>query len=302
MVTDTGQLVLVVEDEKVLASLLKRRLEQDGFRVVVSYDGKSGLEEIKAQKPDLVLLDMLLPKMSGFDVLEALSKDKIIPDLPIIVISSSGQQVEIDRAKSLGIRDYLIKLNFDPEDVIYKVKNILSKTGGIDPAVPTKENTPLDQKDNDATDVDSSSDSDTGGSNLTADGEEILPGEETIKGSILTVEDDPLLSGLLVRNFEKAQYKVFSAANVPLAREIIENNEIDIICLDLVLPGVDGFTFLEEVKNNTKFKDIPILVLSNLGQKEDIDRAMGLGAHGYLLKATLSPSEIVTKVEETLEG
>ena len=117
--------ILIVEDEEVLASFLKRKLSRRGYRSIVAADGKEGLEKIKEIRPDLILLDVAMPKMDGFEVMEAKQKIEAIKDIPIIIISNSGQPVEISRAQKLGAKDWIIKTNFNPEEVVGKVEKIL---------------------------------------------------------------------------------------------------------------------------------------------------------------------------------
>ena len=119
--------IIIIEDEEVLLGLLKKKLEQEGHQVAIARDGQEGLEKIKADKPDLILLDIIMPKMGGFEVMEELNADKSLKDIPIIIVSNSGQPVEIDRAKKLGVKDWLIKTDFDPQEVIVKVREQLKK-------------------------------------------------------------------------------------------------------------------------------------------------------------------------------
>jgi len=121
--------LLLVEDEKALADVLKTKLQREGFTVSVANDGAEGLAKLKSERPDLVLLDIILPKMSGFDILEEMRKDPELPHPPVIIISNSGQPVEIERAKALGAVDYLVKADFDPEEVVTKVRANLSRLG-----------------------------------------------------------------------------------------------------------------------------------------------------------------------------
>jgi CheY-like chemotaxis protein len=114
--------ILIVEDEEILYNLLQRKLEAEGYEVSIAKDGVEGLEMIKEMKPDLILLDIIMPNKNGFEVMEEIQDDKASKDIPIIVISNSGQPVEIDRAKELGAKDWLIKTEFDPQEVIKKVK------------------------------------------------------------------------------------------------------------------------------------------------------------------------------------
>lgn len=114
--------IVLVEDEELLADLIEKKLLRLGYEVKVAEDGEEGIFLIKQEKPDLVLLDILLPKRTGMEVMEAMREDKDTKDLPVIIISNSGQEVEVERAKELGAKDWLVKTNFDPEEVIEKVK------------------------------------------------------------------------------------------------------------------------------------------------------------------------------------
>lgn len=120
--------IMLIEDEEILSGLLKRKLEENGYEVTAAFDGEEGLRIMKKQKPDLVLLDIVMPKMGGFEVMEEMNKlpELSLKSLPVIIVSNSGQPVEIGRAQKLGIRDYLIKTQFDSQEVVDKVKKILS--------------------------------------------------------------------------------------------------------------------------------------------------------------------------------
>jgi DNA-binding response OmpR family regulator len=130
----TGHIVLV-EDDPLLAGHISRKLVEKGFRVTLAKDGEAGLSAIIREKPDLVLLDMMLPFLSGFDILEDLYERKILPDLPVVIVSNSGQPIEIERAMKLGVVDHVIKLNLSPEDIVYRVERaILNNKKTIEPA------------------------------------------------------------------------------------------------------------------------------------------------------------------------
>ena len=119
--------ILIIEDEKVLANLLQKRLISEGYSVAVSYDGKDGLKKLKELSPDLLLLDILLPRLDGFGIMKEMKKDKDLKKIPIVIVSNSGQPVEIDKAKKLGAKDWLIKAEFDPQEVIDKVIRQIGK-------------------------------------------------------------------------------------------------------------------------------------------------------------------------------
>ena len=112
----------IINDSFFMIGLLQRKLTQEGYEVLVARDGEEGLKVMKELKPDLILLDIIMPKIGGLEVMEEMQKDKELKKIPVIIISNSGQPVEIDKAKKLGARDWLIKTEFDPKEVIEKVK------------------------------------------------------------------------------------------------------------------------------------------------------------------------------------
>jgi len=118
--------ILLIEDEEILINLLQKKLANEGYDISVARNGQEGLELIKEIRPDLILLDIIMPKMGGFEVLEEMQKDQELQNIPVIIISNSGQPVEIDRAQKLGAKDWLIKTDFDPQEVIDKVKKQFS--------------------------------------------------------------------------------------------------------------------------------------------------------------------------------
>ncbi|MBI2610530.1 response regulator [Candidatus Kaiserbacteria bacterium] len=126
MTSEQKKKILVIEDDSIIARLLEHRLTRSGYEVAVESNGKTGLEAIASKRPDLVLLDIVLPEMDGFAVLRELNEKKITPALPVVVISNSGQPVEVDRILDMGACDYLVKVNFSPQGVLEKVKKCLS--------------------------------------------------------------------------------------------------------------------------------------------------------------------------------
>lgn len=118
---------------------------------------------------------------------------------------------------------------------------------------------------------------------------------------ILVVEDDKFLRELLVTKIKKEGYTVLEAVTGEEGVEKIENERPHLVMLDLVLPGIGGFDVLSKVKGNTTTSDIPVIILSNLGSREDIDKAMALGAREFMVKAHHSPQEIVEHIRKTLD-
>ena len=126
-ITTMAKKILLVEDEKIMINLLEKKLIQEGYDVRVAVNGEEGLKAMREEKPDIVLLDIIMPKMGGFEVMEEMGKDPILKEIPIVIISNSGQPVELDKAKELGAKDWLIKTEFDPQEVVEKVEKQIGR-------------------------------------------------------------------------------------------------------------------------------------------------------------------------------
>lgn len=119
--------ILIVEDEDILAKVLQEKLEDDNFKVSVAYDGVSALSMIKNLKPDMVLLDLLLPKMSGLEVLASIKKDDDLSNIPVIILSNLSNDPEVKKALSMGAVDYMVKTKHPINEVIEKVNKYILK-------------------------------------------------------------------------------------------------------------------------------------------------------------------------------
>lgn len=114
--------ILVIEDEEIMIGILEKKLSQASYAVDVARDGVDGLEKMRENKPDLILLDLIMPKLGGFGVIKKMKEDPLLKDIPIIIISNSGQPVELNKVQKLGVKDWLIKINFNPKEIIDKVR------------------------------------------------------------------------------------------------------------------------------------------------------------------------------------
>ncbi len=127
MENDNGKKkVLIVEDDEFLRSLTAKRLEKENYEIITAVDGESALTIAADTKPDMILLDLLLPGLNGFQVLEKIKADDGLKSIPIIVFSNLGQKEDIEKAKNLGANDFLIKANFTLDDVVEKITTYMA--------------------------------------------------------------------------------------------------------------------------------------------------------------------------------
>jgi DNA-binding response OmpR family regulator len=117
--------VLIVDDDAFLASIYATKLELENFEVARARDGEEGLELAQQEKPDLILLDVLMPKLDGFEVLKRLKAMDGFKDTPVIMLTNLGQKEDIEQALAEGAADYLIKAHFVPAEAVDKIKKVL---------------------------------------------------------------------------------------------------------------------------------------------------------------------------------
>ena len=120
--------VLIIEDDKFLSRIYATKLNKEGIEADFSLNGEEGLKKMKEISPTLVLLDLIMPKLDGFSVLEAIQKDSSLKKIPVIVLSNLGQEEDVKKAKLLGAKDFIVKSDASIQDVVAKIKSYIQAT------------------------------------------------------------------------------------------------------------------------------------------------------------------------------
>jgi adenylate cyclase len=118
-------LLLVAEDDQFYANLYRTKLEKEGFGVLVASNGTETLDLLRKNSPNLIILDLVMPEMDGFEVLKKLKEEKDLRDVPVIILSNLGQPEDIERAKALGVFKYIIKSNVSIHQMVESVEEAL---------------------------------------------------------------------------------------------------------------------------------------------------------------------------------
>lgn len=264
--------ILIVEDEEALSSVLSAKLVLEGFEVQAAADGQEGLKQINQWQPDLILLDIVMPKMNGYEVLGELQNNN--NKIPVIIISNSGQKVELEKIEKLGAVDWIVKTQLDAGEVVDKVKKCLAGE------LPIKDR----QADEAETAVSQSAQVKSNG----------------IK--ILLVEDDKFLRDICHKKLRQEGFEAKTASDGEQALKMVEEFLPDMVLLDIILPSIDGFEVLAQIRSskNKTVSKVPVIMLSNLGQEEDIKKALAAGANDYLVKANFTTEEIIERIKNKL--
>lgn len=258
--------LLLIDDDQVLGEVMRHRLIDEGYEVLWAHDGAEGLALMRAERPSLVLLDIVMPTMNGYEFLEIMMKDPTLSGIPVVIISNSGQPVEIQRILALGAKDYLVKAQFSPEEVIVKVNAILGGTSDFAP------------------------------SDLSA----VPMGKSPAETKVLIVEDEQILAELSSVRFRSEGYQVFVAGDGQQCLEVAAREHPDIILLDVIMPVMNGFEALRRLKADTTLAAIPVVIFSNIAQEKEIAEGRALGAADFFVKAKMTPTEYVERVKKIL--
>jgi len=265
--------ILIIEDEQYLSDLYKIKFEQEGYEVILARDGEEGLALAQNQQPDLILLDLVLPKMDGYQVLERLKDDKRTKNIKVYILSNLGQTEEINQGFKHGADGYLIKSNLTPSQLVDKIKKIFKgKVVGIKK------------------------------SSTTSVGRKKTGKEKNKKlGKVLLVEDEEAIIDMYKLSLTKAGFEVKLARNGAWGLKLASQNDFNVIVMDMVMPAMDGRQALKKLKADVKTKDVPIIVLSNSAQDRDIEQAKKCGAASYLLKSQITPTRLVKEIKKVIE-
>ncbi len=240
----TAGTVLIIDDDATVHDLLRRTLSREGFRVEGAADGASGVERARELRPDVILLDVLMPGIDGWSVLSSLKADADLGDIPVVMVTM------IDDRRlgfSLGATDYLTK-PVDPPRLVNVLRRLCPESDG----------------------------------------------------TVLVVDDDEAVRDRLVRMIRDAGWRAVEAENGVVALERLEEARPDMILLDLVMPEMDGFTFLEEVRSRAAYRDLPVLVLTAKDITTEDRRRLNGGVQKVLEKGRTAGDELVTQVRMAL--
>lgn len=119
--------ILLIEDDSFLSEIYVAKFQESGFEVLVAYNGSTGLAKIKEQAPDLILLDVVMPNIDGFAVLQTIKEDSSTRHIPVVILSNLGEQENVQKGLDLGAAAYIVKAHHTPTEVVAKVKEILQQ-------------------------------------------------------------------------------------------------------------------------------------------------------------------------------
>jgi DNA-binding response OmpR family regulator len=261
--------ICILQSGSTLSDMLTNELEVRGYTVRALHTAQE-VTTVLSQKnffPTVLIADATDEHIDTFQILDVLQNQRN-PNLATIVVSASSKPVDLDRALAYGVEDYIIKDKFSLEELLSKIRRAELRFS----VEPTPMITPSTQ--------------DLGAFDTTA-----------IK--VLIIEDDQFLRDLASRKLKQEGFQVDVAIDGTVGLLKIEENKPDVVLLDIILPGLDGFDILKKVRahKDKTVSHMVVILLSNLGQEADVSKGQRLGADDYLIKANFTIDEIIEKIK-----
>ncbi len=266
----SGQCILVVDDRRSDVWFIEHVLQKDGFNVVTAFDGKDGLAKVAEARPDLIILDTLMPQMDGFEVYRHLRSHPDTATLPVLVTTSNraaderklltptSQRSLSHHKKTEGPKSplgFLVK-PLTAEGVLERVRTILRR----EPAAPVAEK------------------------------------PARTRSLVLFVDDDSALTAMAERALREHGFDVVTAFDGLVGLRLAQERQPDMIILDIVMPELNGLQVLSSVRQHSR---TPVIMLTETSELESVRQAMALGADGYMIKP-FAVGDLLTRVEAKL--
>ncbi len=265
--------ILIVEDDQMLAEIYHKKFSSAGYQVEAANSGVEAIKKIAKYKPDLVLLDLVMPEEDGFEVLRKVKHDPNTENVRIIVFSNLSQEEDKEKAAALGAEGFITKSDFTPQEIVEKVHEILNiKTDDEDQAISQK----TASNDN---------------KNTAQNGKRIL-----------LIEDEEVFAEVFRKKLSEAGFNVDVAENGTFGAKKIEEQQYEIYIINGSLSGQAGIKLIDKIKNTEDKTDIPLIAFSD--SKSDLGKLEGMlnTKRDLLLEKTkITPSQLVEKVKKMLE-
>ena len=247
-----GQLVLIIDDDPLTRTLLTRYFTAEGFNVEVAATGEQGLRKARTLHPDLISLDVLLPDISGWQVLQTLKEESALQRVPVLLISITDDK---KRGFELGAEEYFVK-PITRSQLHRHLQRLAAKQAA-----------PADER----------------------------------PSTVLLVEDDEAMRDILRRNLVRGGYEVVEGANGRVALDQLAHTQPDLIVLDLLMPEMDGFQFLDKLYRNPNWSNIPVVVVTAHDLDPEQERYLNQHTHGVIRKTAVSRDQFLSEIRTLVQ-
>lgn len=265
--------VLIVEDDPMISEIYQKKFSDSGFEVLTAESGEKAVNLNKTEKIDVMLLDLIMPKMDGFEVVRIIRESEYNPEMKIFIFSNLSQKEDQDKVMKLGADGFLIKADYTPSDLVKEISRRMNQDA------ESKKNRAL------------------------KDGSEKETQEKKEKGKkrILLIEDEEIFLEMFGEKLRQDGYVVEVANNGAWGLKEAFKGEYDLFIIDMMMPAMTGDEIIEKIKLEEKTKNIPIIVLSASVEDHIEDKVRKMGVNEFFVKTQVIPSDLSKKVGKILE-
>lgn len=264
--------IIIVEDDQMISDIYNKKFSDSGFEVYSALSGEQALEVAKKEKVDIVMTDLIMPKMDGFQLIERLRSGEFDSKIKIIVTSNLSQKEDRDKAINLGANGFVAKSDYSPSELVNEIKRFANQF--------------QEQRKNEAK------------ANL-----QIKHGEEKDndeKKKILIIEDEEIFIEMFGEKLKQDGYIVDSAGNGAWGIKEALRNQYDLFIIDMIMPALTGEEMIGKLKLEKTTKNIPIIVLSASVENDVAKRVKKMGVESFFVKTKITPRELSNEVKRIL--
>lgn len=265
--------IIIVEDEPMISEIYQKKFSESGYEIIAADSGEQALNLINKDKVDLILLDLIMPKMDGFEVIKNIRAGSYNKDVKIIVFSNLSQKENQEKAMKLGANGFIVKSDYTPSALVKEVTRILNQYH--------------EEKKNDQRQEKNKT------NNITVD-------TATAK-RVLLIEDEDIFIEMFGKKLTQDGYIVESANNGVWGLKEALKKKFDIFIIDMTMPAMSGNEIVEKLKMDDKTKNIPIIILTASVEEQEKKKMLELGVNAFFIKTQLIPSELSRKVTQLLK-
>lgn len=248
--------ILIIESDATFGTQISSALQQKGYVTILSKNGQEGVRAIQENLPHLIVLDASLSGEDSYAILTHKQSEPLLTKIPVFLVSNQVTPIDMTRVPPGSVKEFIVALHMNPAEIVNKADALF---GHIE-SIPQRS----------------------------------IPGDN--KKKVLWVEDDKLIGTILAKKMMSSGFDLFHAKNGEEALDVIKETVPNAIVLDLVLPNMNGFDILEQIRKDARMAKVPVMILSNLSKQSDIERSKALGAQKFLVKAAASLDQIIAEV------
>lgn len=266
--------IIIVEDDPMIAEIYTKKFSESGFEVFLATTGEQALALAKRGDIGVIMTDLIMPQMDGFQLVEALRNGEYNPQLKIIVASNLSQREDRERIMQLGANDFIAKMDFTPSQLIKEMQRLINK---------------YRQQEKNRIRLES-----------LAKGIDIYSG--MVKKKILIIEDEEVFIDMFTYQLSQDGYEVDAANNGAWGIKQAMSKDYDLFVIDMIMPVMNGDEIIVKLKENDKTKNVPIIVLSASVEDNVARKVEKMGINAFYVKTQITPSILSDRIEEVFNA